>query len=223
MVDIAAQLGAVDRGIRTIDVDGVPSYMQTLSQSYPSPLDDVWEALTTPDRITRWFLPISGELRLGGRYQLEGNAGGEVLTCEPPADDHASFRVSWEFGGGAATYLTVRLATERRGTRLELEHVAAVDTLPPGMWEQFGPAGTGMGWDSGLLGLALHLTAPEARPADVEAWTMSDEGKAFLRGSADAWAAAQIADGTDPAAAKAAADQTYGMYTGELPAPDHHA
>lgn len=223
MVNIAAQLGAVDRGIRTTDVDGVPSYVQTLSQSYPSPIDDVWEALTTADRITRWFLSVSGDLRLGGRYQLEGNAGGELLSCLPPSGDAASFRVSWEFGGGASTFLTVRLTTEADGTRLELEHVAAVDTLPPGMWEQFGPAGTGMGWDSGLLGLALHLTDPSARPDDVEAWTMSDEGKAFLRGSADAWAAAQASDGTDPAVANAAADQTYGMYTGEVPGPDRSA
>jgi hypothetical protein len=198
MVDIAAQLGAVDRGIRTADVDGVPSYVQTLSQSYPSPIDDVWEALTTTERISRWFLPVSG--------------------------DAASFRVSWVFGGGAATFVTVRLATVGGGTRLELEHVAAVDTLPPGMWEQFGPAGTGMGWDSGLLGLALHLANPEFRDEfDATAWTMSDEGSAFLRGSADAWAAAQVADGTDPVTAKAGADATYGMYTGTVPGPDHAA
>jgi hypothetical protein len=29
-------------------------------------------------------MPISGELRVGGSFQLEGNAGGEILTCEPP-------------------------------------------------------------------------------------------------------------------------------------------
>lgn len=224
MVDIATQLGAVDRGIRTTDVDGVPSYVQTLGQSYPSPIDDVWEALTTADRIARWFLPIAGDLRLGGSYQLEGNAGGEVLACAPPADGAASFKLSWAFGGGAPTFVTVRLTTEGEdGTHLELEHVAGVETLPPGMWEQFGPSGTGMGWDSGLLGLALHLTDPAARPDDPAAWTMSDEGMAFLRGSADAWAAAQVADGTDPDAAKAAADQTFGMYTGQVPGPDHSA
>jgi hypothetical protein len=183
----------------------------------------VWEAITTPDRIGRWFLPVSGDLRLGGHYQLEGNAGGEVLACDPPSGDRASFRLSWVFGGGEPTFVTVRLRAEGDDrTRFELEHVAAVDSLPPGVWDQFGPAGTGMGWDSGLLGLSLHLSAPDApRPDDIEAWTMSDEGKAFLRGSADAWAAAQIADGTDPAAAKAAADQTYGMYTGAVPGPDH--
>lgn len=222
MVDIARQLGAVHRGIRTETRDGAPSYVQTLDQTYPSPIADVWDAVTSAERIERWFLPVTGELRLGGRYQLEGNAGGEVLECAPPADGSASFRVSWEFGGGAPTWLTIRLVAEGDDrTRLELEHVAGVDTLPPGMWEQFGPAGTGMGWDSGLLGLSLHLTDPSARPEDPAAWTMSDEGLAFLRGSADAWAAAQVADGTAPEVAAAAADATYGMYTGQVPGPDH--
>lgn len=222
-MDIAAQLGAVDRGIRTETRDGIPSYVQTLGQTYPSPIDDVWEAVTTADRIARWFLPVSGDLRLGGRYQLEGNAGGEVLACAPPAGGTASFRVSWGMGGDP-TFLTITLTAEGDDTRLELEHVAGVDTLPPGMWEQFGPAGTGMGWDSGLLGLGLHLSNPIARDEfDAEAWTQSDEGHAFLRGSADAWAAAHVADGADPTAARAGADATFGMYTGQLPGPDHGA
>lgn len=29
-------------------------------------------------------MPVSGELRVGGAFQLEGNAGGEILACEPP-------------------------------------------------------------------------------------------------------------------------------------------
>ena len=224
MVDIAAQLGAVDRGIRTTDVDGVTAYVQTLGQTYPSPIDDVWDALTSADRIGRWFLPVSGDLRRGGHYQFEGNAGGEVLDCAPPADGVASVRVSWGMGPGTETHVTVRLTADGERTHLELEHVAAADVLPPGMWEQFGPAGTGMGWDSGLLGLALHLANPEFRDEfDAAAWTASDEGTAFLRGSADAWAAAHEADGADPGAAKAAADATYGMYTGQVPGPDHSA
>ena len=224
MVDIAAQLGAVDRGIRTTDIDGVASYVQTLGQTYPSPIDDVWDALTSADRIGRWFLPVSGDLRLGGHYQFEGNAGGEVLDCAPPADGVASVRVSWGMGPGTETYVTVRLTADGDRTHLELEHVAAADVLPPGMWEQFGPAGTGMGWDSGLLGLALHLANPEFRDEfDAAAWTASDEGMAFLRGSANAWAAVHEADGADPGAAKAAADATYGMYTGQVPGPGHSA
>src|SRR5690606_29704134 len=102
MVDVPTQLKSVTRATRTEDRDGEPSYVQSLEQTYPSPLPDVWEAVTTAERITRWFLPVTGELELGGHYQLEGNAGGTVLDCTPPADGAAEYRVTWEFGGGVS-------------------------------------------------------------------------------------------------------------------------
>ena len=43
-------LDAVERGLKTKDVDGVRSYVQTLSQTYPSPIDDVWDAMTSVER-----------------------------------------------------------------------------------------------------------------------------------------------------------------------------
>ena len=85
------------------------------------------------------------------------------------------------------------------------------------MWAQFGPSATGIGWDSGFLGLSLHLGGATDGPTPEQAmeWMMSDEGKAFSRGSADGWAAAHVEDGADPDAAAAAADATYLMYTGQ--------
>jgi hypothetical protein len=215
MVDVQRQLDAVEREVVTEEVDGFASRVQNLAQVYPSPIDDVWDAVTSPDRIARWFLPVSGDLRLGGRYQLEGNAGGDVQECAPPAGDAAHFKVTWEYGGGIS-WVTVRLSAQGDDeTRLELEHVAHVDDVPEALWEQFGPSATGIGWDSGLLGLALHLTDPAARPEDPMAWMLSDEGKAFSRGSADAWARAHHADGASAEVAHAAADRTYAMYAGE--------
>src|SRR5699024_4285888 len=84
---------------------------QTLEQTYPAPLADVWAAVTTAERIQRWFLPVSGDLRPGGRYQFEGNAGGEILACEPPADGTAEVAVTWELMG-AVSWVTLRLAAE---------------------------------------------------------------------------------------------------------------
>ena len=55
-----------------------------LRRRYDAAIEDVWDAVTDPDRLKRWFLPISGDLRVGGTFQLEGNAGGEILSCEPP-------------------------------------------------------------------------------------------------------------------------------------------
>lgn len=216
MKDVLQQLGAVSRGVRSEVVDGEPSTVQTLEQTYPSPVTDVWDAVTNAERIARWFMPVTGDLQLGGRYQLEGNAGGEVLECEPPADDTARFRVTWEFGGGV-TWLTVRLSAVTEGTRLELEHVARDADVPAEMADLFGPGATGVGWDGGLLGLALHLAGdprPAMDPEALAAWVTTDEGRAFYRGAADAWGQASVDSGTDAAKAHAQAEATYGFYTG---------
>jgi uncharacterized protein YndB with AHSA1/START domain len=213
MVDVQAQLGAVSRSVETAEVDGRPATRQSLSQVYASPLEDVWDAVTSPARIARWFLPISGELRLGGRYQTEGNAGGEILECEPGSH----FRATWEFGGGVS-WITVRLTPEGERSRFTLEHVALDSAVPPEMAAMFGPGATGVGWDGGLLGLSLHLASPESAmtPAEGAAWATSDEGKAFYRGAADAWAEASLAVGTDLDVARRQADATYGFYTGQM-------
>jgi hypothetical protein len=221
-MDVNAQIAAVDRGLETREVDGVLSYVQTLSQTYPAPIDDLWDAVTSAERIPRWFLPISGDLRLGGTYQFEGNAGGEIRRCDPPSGGSAGYSVTWGMGMGEPAIVNIRLVeVDATSTRFELENVAAVDSLPDGVWEQFGPSATGMGWDSGLLGLASYFGGGQdgISPEDAAAWVATDEGKSFMRGSADAWAAVHEASGADAALAKAAADTTYGMYVGETVPP----
>jgi len=216
MVDVHAQVNAVDRTVGSGELEGAPTRVQKLSQTYPSPLEDVWDAVTSAERIPRWFLPIEGDLRLGGRYQLVGNAGGEVLECAPPQGDTAHYRVTWEFGGGVSWVEVALQRVDEESTRLDLIHTAKEADLPPGFWEIYGPGATGVGWDGGLLGLALHLAGNSDLPPEAaEAWASTDEGRAFYRAAADAWGAAQIAGGGDPDAATAAADATYGFYTGQ--------
>ena len=218
MDDVNAQMQAVERGVESTERHGQAVRVQRLAQEYPTTIADVWNAVAT-ERIGRWFLPITGDLRLGGRYQLEGNAGGVVRDCRPPSDGVASYHASWEFGGNV-TWITVRLTeTGDRRTRLELEHVAPTADVPDDMWERFGPSATGIGWDSGLLGLALHLGSAVDGPTPEEglAWMMSDEGKAFTRASAREWEHAHIADGADPEVAARAAAATAAMYLGEAP------
>lgn len=216
MVDVPAQLQSVTRTYRVEERDGEPAHVQTLEQTYPAPLADVWAAVTTAERIQRWFLPVSGDLRTGGRYQFEGNAGGEILACEPPADGVAEVAVTWEMMG-AVSWVTLRLAADgEESTRVELEHTSRTADVPAEMWETFGPGATGVGWDGGLLGLALHLGATEGSlsPAEAEAWAATDEGRSFYRGAADGWAVAHTASGEDPVVAQQRADATYGFYTG---------
>lgn len=131
MVDVQAQIDSVTRALRTGEVDGAPARVQTIAQDYRADLDDVWDAATSAERIARWFLPVTGDLQLGGRYQLEGNAGGEVLECSPPADGAASYLVTWEFGGGT-TWVSVRLtARDGGGTRFSSSTSPARRTSRP--------------------------------------------------------------------------------------------
>ncbi len=171
--------------------------------------EELWDALTNAARIPKWFLPISGELRLGGSYQLVGNAGGEITGCEPPGH----FGLTWRMHGDVS-WVTVTLSelSERR-TEVCLEHLA---DFPTEFWEEFGPGAVGIGWDMALFGLDEHFASePAVVPETAEAWIASAEGRDFARRSSDAWCAASIALGTDEAAARAAADRVTAFYTGE--------
>ena len=79
MVDVNAQLDAVTRGVQTRSRRASPRAC-SCSRRCTRPRSTMCGMPSRPpERIPRWFLPVSGDLRLGGRYQLEGNAGGEVL------------------------------------------------------------------------------------------------------------------------------------------------
>lgn len=212
-IDIAATLGAVVREVASREHEGRMARVIVAARTYDTAIDDLWDALTNAERIPRWFLPVLGDLHLGGRYQLQGNAGGEITACEPPRH----LAVTWEFGG-QVSWVAVRLAEQAPdATRLELEHMAHVDD---NWWDEFGPGAAGVGWDLALMGLAQHLqTGATVDRQAAMAWPTSPEGKAFVRASSNGWAQASAAAGTDVAAAQGAADRTTAFYTGESATP----
>ena len=211
--DIASHIGAVARKLETRMHDGREAQVVVASRTYDTTVDDLWDALTNRERIPRWFLPVSGDLRPGGRYQLQGNAGGTITRCEPP---HV-VAMTWEMGGDVSWVEVTLEPTAHGKARLRLEHMAHVSGP---RWDEFGPGAVGVGWDTALFGLALHL-AGAAKPSDPMAWLVSDEGKDFVRRSSDDWCRASVAAGTDAGAAKAAAARTTAAYTGEtVAAPD---
>lgn len=206
IIDPVTTAGLVTREVRSGSRDGAPTKIAVARRTYSTDQADLWDALTNAERIPRWFLPISGELHAGGRYQLEGNAGGVVERCDEPE----SFAVTWEFGP-TVSWLEVRLTPDGGGTRLELLHESPVD---PGFWEQFGPGAVGVGWDLALLGLGLHLDS--GAPVDPEmatAFPVSPEGIEFARRAAAGWADAAVADGDEAGAAHEAAERTVAFYT----------
>ena len=68
--DVDSHLGAMERSVSFLDRDGRPAGAVTLSRSYATAVENLWDAVTNSERILRWFTGISGELELGGRYQF---------------------------------------------------------------------------------------------------------------------------------------------------------
>jgi hypothetical protein len=208
-IDAVDYVGAVVRSVKSVERDGKPAKAVIATATYATSVEDLWDAVTTPARIKRWFLPITGELKPGGRYQLQGNAGGTITACTPP---HA-FATTWEMGG-QVSWLEIRLSAVNTGAILELTHTAIVDDA---FWPTYGPGAVGVGWDLGLLGLQRHIEAPGVdRPPEADtSWVTSPEALRFYREASTAWGKAAAADGM--VNAMEAAENTRKFYSGEAP------
>jgi uncharacterized protein YndB with AHSA1/START domain len=186
IIDIANQINAIDRKVERLPAaDGVGERVSVvMRRSYDAPIGDVWDAVTQPDRIKRWFMPISGELRAGGSFQLEGNAGGEILSCEPPSLLRVTF-------GGPTSIVELRLTLQGDGeTLLELEHTVPIEMAQSGA----GALYVGPGWDGALMGLGLFLRGDAV--GDPVAAANSTEAQEFSKQSVSAWAAVVKDSGT---------------------------
>jgi uncharacterized protein YndB with AHSA1/START domain len=96
-------------------------------------IDDVWSALTDPQRLARWLGEIEGDLRLGGEFRARFYASGWegicwVDLCEPPqrllvrtqeAEDDVHVIEATLAADGEQTLLVI----EERG--MPLDHLAA--------------------------------------------------------------------------------------------------
>lgn len=210
-VDIDGHMREIERTVTPLEIEGRRAFDVRLARSIGAAVGDAWDAATSAARIPRWFLPITGELALGGRFQLEGQAGGEVTACEPGS----RVAVTWEFAGDVS-WVEARLEDAGGGrTRLTLSH----RQLHSPFWDHYGPGATGVGWETAMMGLAMHLEQPDEPLPDPEAFLTSDEGRALVAACSEAWGRAAVAAGEDAGAADLAARRTAAFYTGQ-PEPE---
>ena len=118
--DVEDHLSAMERSVSSTAGKGNP----LAPSRFPAAMHDgrgpLWDALTNGERLAGWFVPITGDLTPGGRYQLEGNAGGMVTACERPSH----LALTSEFGGDVS-WVEVRFVDEGAGrARLTLTHTA---------------------------------------------------------------------------------------------------
>ena len=155
----------------------------TLTRTYDADAEDVWDALTNPERLPRWFSPVTGDFVVGGSFQIQGNAGGEILRCDKPTWLSLTF-------GMPDSIVDLRLTEDGERTTLELRHSVPVAMAGGGA----GALYVGPGWDGAMLGLAIHLRG-ELIGDPVEA-ANTPEVVEFNKGSIERWTAAVEGSGT---------------------------
>ena len=174
MKDILDELGATSRGVRRQRTDGTEEVVVVIRRTYDAAVEDVWAAVTDPDRLRRWLLPVTGDLRVGGTFQLEGNAGGEIRRCEAPS----RLSVTW---GMESSVVDVRLSADGDRTVLDLEHSVPLEIAGSGA----GALYVGPGWDVSVQGLGNFLDGVVVE--DPAAWEGTLEGQRFSARSIAAW------------------------------------
>ncbi|MDG1708018.1 MAG: SRPBCC domain-containing protein, partial [Emcibacteraceae bacterium] len=159
MKDLIEIIEAVTRRVEKRDLDGKAACATILESVYETDATDLWDALTNKDRLPRWFAPVDGDFKLGGQFQIKGNAGGEITYCEA----EKGFDLTWEYGSDVS-WLKVRIKPENNKTHLYIEHLAHSEGEH---FETYGPRATGVGWDLSMLGLGYYLQTTQSIDNDV--------------------------------------------------------
>ncbi|WP_433825241.1 hypothetical protein ACQP2E_24280 [Actinoplanes sp. CA-015351] len=90
MIDTKEQINRVRRELGPRVLEAGEARELTISQVYDTGLDDLWAVVTEPSRIERWFLPVSGELRIGGALFMKQSsdawAAADIAAGEKPQE-----------------------------------------------------------------------------------------------------------------------------------------
>lgn len=124
-------------------------------------IDDLWSAVTDPERLARWLVKVDGDLRLGGtfhaRFTSSWDGPGRVDVCEPPR----RLLVTMSPGDEDQTVIEAELSAEGSQTRLVVEERG----LP--LEEAYGH---GAGWQAHVEDLRSYLADQPAKDWETR-WT----------------------------------------------------
>jgi uncharacterized protein YndB with AHSA1/START domain len=119
---------------------------------YPTDIDDLWSAITTPERLARWIVTVTGDVAAGKDLGLDFRSGwrgfGRVEVCDAPRH----LRVDVWSDEDAPGLIDATLVEEAGGTRLVIEESGLpLDAYPA----------HGAGWQAHLEDLADYLAGRE--------------------------------------------------------------
>jgi len=72
----------------TIEKHG-DTFRMVYDEVYRTDIDDLWQAVTTPERLARWMADYTGDLRLGGIWHVASDGESWGRGRSPPATSRA--------------------------------------------------------------------------------------------------------------------------------------
>jgi uncharacterized protein YndB with AHSA1/START domain len=148
MSDTTRTKAGIVGSLRPVDGKGVVR----MEGRYDTDIDDLWSALTDPERLARWIGDVSGDLRLGGefraRFTSTWEGDGRVDECERPN----RLLVTMSPGTDDETVIAAELHAAGDKTMLVIEERG----LPLEFY-----ANHGAGWQAHVEDLDAHLADRE--------------------------------------------------------------
>jgi uncharacterized protein YndB with AHSA1/START domain len=156
------------------DMNGIIGSMRRIDEKlgavrvedvYDTDIDDLWSAISEPNRLARWIATVEGDLRIGGTIQAQFTSTWEgpgridvcdapnrlLLTMEPGTDDEAVIEALL-----TAEDDRTRLVVEERGLPLDVlykhgagwqahvedlgRYLAGGESMWKARWEELSPA-----------------------------------------------------------------------------------
>ncbi len=150
------------------------------TRSYETTIEDLWDACTNPERLQRWYVPVTGDFRVGGSFAQVNMGSGTILACDAPHLLKLSL-------GGGVDEIELRLSpgAEDGTTTLELQHATTLDSHDIGGRTFDAVFCMGGGYYPRLLALDLHLRGTLPDDYDSAAFHLNPEMRPVIaRGSA---------------------------------------
>jgi uncharacterized protein YndB with AHSA1/START domain len=159
------------------------------TRTYETTIDDLWDACTDPERLRRWYVPVTGDLRVGGTFSQVNMGSGTIVTCDAPHLLKLSL-------GGGADEIELRLSpgAEDGTTTLELQHATTIDSHNIGGEMYDAIFCMGGGYYPRLLALDLHLRGTLPDDYDSSAFHLDPQMRPVIERGSAAMAALLEAD-----------------------------
>jgi uncharacterized protein YndB with AHSA1/START domain len=148
MTEVSRTKARIVGSLRPVDGKGVVR----MEGRYDTDIDDLWAALTDPERLARWIGEVSGDLQIGGefsaRFTSTWEGAGRVDVCDRPH----RLLVTMSPGSVDETVIEAELHGDGDQTMLVVEERG----LPLDSY-----ADHGAGWQAHVEDLDAHLTGQD--------------------------------------------------------------